>query len=98
VQRPRTKPEERKRPACRWWGGSWPENPLRLDVVGFQDVTQESRDFSGLVSREVLVAMDVLSTRGAGGAALAAIIATGFGHSDQVRESSGEFRERNGLG
>jgi hypothetical protein len=27
-----------------------PENPLRLDVVGFQDVTQESRDVARAVA------------------------------------------------
>jgi hypothetical protein len=27
-----------------------PENPLRLDVVGFQDVTQESRDVAMAVA------------------------------------------------
>jgi hypothetical protein len=27
-----------------------PENPLRLDVVGFQDVTQESRDVARVVA------------------------------------------------
>jgi hypothetical protein len=32
-----------------WWEGSWLENPLRLDTVVFQDVTQESRDVSRLV-------------------------------------------------
>jgi len=36
------------------------ENPLRIDTVVFQDVTQESRDVSGLVAQEVLV------TRGGG--------------------------------
>ena len=63
------------------------ENLLRLDTVEFQDVTQENRDVSGLVSQEVLV------TRGPG-----CYHRHGLGHGDQVRESSGEFRERNGLG
>ena len=55
------------------------ENPLRLDVVGFQDVTQENRDVARLVAREVLVALDGRATRGAGlGANKAAIIATGW--------------------
>jgi hypothetical protein len=53
------------------------ENTLRLDVVGFQDVTQESRDVARPVVREVLVALDGRATRGAGlGANKAVIIAT----------------------
>ena len=54
------------------------ENLLRLDTVEFQDVTQENRDVSGLVSQEVLVSLDVLATWGAWVASLAAIIATGL--------------------
>ena len=30
--------------------GAGPENPLRLDVVGFQDVTQENRDVARAVA------------------------------------------------
>ena len=54
------------------------DNLLRLDTVVFEDVTQENRDVSGLVSQEVLVSLDVLATRGAWVASLAAIIATGL--------------------
>ena len=54
------------------------ENPLRLDVVGFQDVTQESRDVVRAVACKVLAALDGRATRGAGlGANKAAIIARG---------------------
>jgi hypothetical protein len=55
-----------------------PENLLGLDAVAFKEVTQESRDVSGLGAREVLVARDVLVlvTRGCWATVLAAIIAT----------------------
>ena len=68
-----------------------PENSLRLDVVGFQDVTQESRDVSGLVAQEVLVSLDVLATRGAGGAAVAAIIAKGLATVIRFASRSSNF-------
>ena len=56
-----------------------PENSLRLDVVGFQDVTQENRDVARVVAREVLTALDGRATRGAGlGANKAASIATSW--------------------
>ena len=37
-----------------------PENLLSLDTAAFKEVTKEDRDVSGLGSREVLVARDVL--------------------------------------
>ena len=58
------------------------ENPFRLDVVGFQDVTQEDRDVARVVARDVLAALDGRATRGAGlGANKAAIIDTGWAMS-----------------
>ncbi len=62
------------------------ENPLRLDVVGFQDVTQESRD--------------VARPRDAGcraGGEQNCDHQHGLGHVDQVRASNCDFREHNGL-
>ena len=57
---------------------SGPENPLRIDTAAFKEITKESRDVSGLGSREVLVARDVLvlATRGCLAAVMAAKIAT----------------------
>ena len=55
------------------------ENSLRLEVVGFQDVTQESRDVARVVAREVLAALDGRATRGAGlGANKVAILRGGL--------------------
>ena len=57
---------------------SGPENPLRIDTAAFKEITKESRDVSGLGSREVLVARDVLvlATRGCWAAVMATNIAT----------------------
>jgi len=74
------------------------ENPLRLDVVGFQDVTQESRD----VARSVAgFPGGVGRSRDLGswfGGEQIGDHRHGLGHGNQVRASSGEFHERNGLG
>jgi hypothetical protein len=67
------------------------ENPLRLDVVGFLDVTQESRDVARPVVREVLVALDGRATRGAGRAAVAAIIATGWATAIRFASRAANF-------
>ena len=57
---------------------SGPENPLRIDTAAFKEITKESRAVSGLGSREVLVARDVLvlATRGCWAAVMATNIAT----------------------
>ena len=69
-----------------------PENPLRLDVVGFQDVTQESRDVARVVAREVLAALDGCATRGAGlGANKAVIIATGWAMAIRFARRTANF-------
>ena len=39
------------------------ENSLRLDVVGFQEVTQENRDVDRVVAREFLAALDGRATQ-----------------------------------
>ena len=44
-----------------------PENLLSLDTAAFKEVTKEDRDVSGLGSREVLVARDVLHREGVNG-------------------------------
>jgi hypothetical protein len=68
------------------------ENSLRLDVVGFQDVTQENRDVARLVAREVLAALDGRATRGAGwGANKAAIIATGWATAIRFARRAANF-------
>ena len=72
------------------------ENPFRLDVVGFQDVTQEDRDVVRVVAREVLAALDGRATRGAGlGANKVAIIATGWAMSSRLNREL--FKGRRSL-
>jgi hypothetical protein len=69
-----------------------PENSLRLDVVGFQDVTQENRDVARVVAREVLAALDGCATRGAGlGANKAVIIATGWAMAIRFARRTANF-------
>jgi hypothetical protein len=68
------------------------ENTLSLDVVGFQDVTQESREVARPVVREVLVTMDGLATRGACfGANKAAIIATDWATAIRFASRAANF-------
>ena len=74
-----------------------PENSLRLDVVGFQDVTQENRDVARVVAREVLAAMDDRKGCQSGGEQTGDH-RHGLSHGDQVRASYGDFRKHNGLG
>ena len=61
------------------------ENSLRLDVVGFQDVTQENRDVARVVALEVLATLDGRAKQGAGlGANKTASIDTGWAMAIRV--------------
>jgi hypothetical protein len=61
------------------------ENSLRLDVVGFQDVTQEDRDVASVVAREVRAARGGRASWGAGlGANKTASIDTGWAMAIRV--------------